>query len=932
MTSAAGRASRTSSKPRETRTGRCGFRSWLFSLLLASFSYCSHFSCFSSFFLVCLPVKGVVAAPVSSLLAPGCSSEPRQYPRDPSHSPEPIFMPNAVDGLMVWTSNSLLLTTTTSLGYPGGPLMRGPLGSSASSAASWSSLTEELKKAAGDKDVTDSDAGVVAVHQSPVDQDVLFVQGEGRYNWVTTDGGKRFTACPSPGVDRPSLGRNEMIKFHPRQRDWLLMRTSRDACDVSAEARDCRYDLMATKDLGKSWMNLTAQSKGHIDGVRDFEWGLAMSHFYGRKTQDEDIFVTAYPGGERRSAGMYPGWDDHLRFYFSDNLFKSAPKMEVQCGNLFQIISNRLYLAMPSLCPVDPDGNPRHSGSGSMKDRSVTMYVSVKGTRFVEACLPASLEDDGYNLVSTHDDGGVFVLADHAEPGSMGPTSDSPSADAYAPAYNASLHTMSIGDVYRRLYITDFARVEGVPGYLLANQIDRSLSTRMFSFLKTKHSKNGGATWDLIAPPEEYRHTQCNTCAPGSTRESCALHLHGPTSFFAPEGQHPNFYSIKSAPGLVVSTGNVGAHLNFQQDADCTYVSRDGGQTWTDVAPYTAMYEIGPSGGTIVMAKHRSEGPASEVQFSLDQGACFHTIKLSKALLVENIRVGSGDESDTFYVYGSVCSKIEDPLCTFEGGSTAQGIMFVVRLADMVADDWKACDTGASSASYEEYDFGGACLLGRKRTMRRRTAAGDDFCANPSGFKQRVVPKDPCQCTLADVECEFGYIRASDKLCVPMEDFSSVSACPRLAESKYLTSSSHWRLVHGNACSNVNAVIPDTNGKGGGKGTDDTGSDSSGCHHASAMKSFFKLIVSVGATLVIVSVVWSQCMTPEQQEGLLAYISPLASTARAAFEVALGFIVEAYTWVKHKVLSVIGSRSEDREYYEALRDTEGGLEDVSTTT
>jgi len=72
-------------------------------------------------------------------------------------------------------------------------------------------------------------------------------------------------------------------------------------------------------------------------------------------------------------------------------------------------------------------------------------------------------------------------------------------------------------------------------------------------------------------------------------------------------------------------------------------------------------------------------------------------------------------------------------------------------------------------------------------------------------------------------------------------------------------------------------------------------------------------------------------MTPEQQAALLASISPVTSAARAAFEVALGVIVEAYTWAKRKVLSAIGSE-EDREYYEALRDTEGGLEDVSTTT
>ena len=576
------------------------------------------------------------------------------------------------------------------------------------------------------------------------------------------------------------------------------------------------------------------------------------------------------------------------------------------------------------------------------------------------AISPKTLTFDSFNARACQ----VFVLADHAEPGSRGPSSDSPSADAYAPAYNVSLHTLSMVSVYRRSFITDFARVEGVPGYYLANQIDHRLSTRMFSYLNTKLSKNGGAKWDLIPPPEEFRYTQCNSCEPGSTKESCALHLHGPTSYFAPEGQvritslplplplpharspsysnmscstsqHPNFYSIESAPGIIVATGNVGAHLNFHQDADCTYLSRDGGSTWTDVAPYTAIYEIGSSGGTIVMAKHLSEGPTSEVQFSLDQGACFHTIKLPKALLVENIRAGTGDEANTFYVYGSVCSTIMDPLCTFDGGSPAQGILFVIRLSDLLAEDWKVCDTSASSHSYENFDFGGDCLLGRQCIMRRRAATGDDFCANPTDFKQHVTLKDRCKCTDNDIECEFGYIRAGDS-CVPIDNFSPLSACPRLSESRYVASDSHQRLVHNNFCTGVNAIIPDTNGKGGRKGSDDSGRDSSGCHHASALKALFMFIISSGAILGIVGIVWSQCMTPEQQHGVLALLAPLGSKIRAGFEVALGVVVEAYAWARQKLKSLLGDRSEEREYYEALGDTDDdprrGLDDVDTLT
>ena len=38
------------------------------------------------------------------------------------------------------------------------------------------------------------------------------------------------------------------------------------------------------------------------------------------------------------------------------------------------------------------------------------------------------------------------------------------------------------------------------------------------------------------------------------------------------------------------------------------------------------------------MAPHETEGPADSLQFSLDQGACWHTIHLSEAIDIQNIR------------------------------------------------------------------------------------------------------------------------------------------------------------------------------------------------------------------------------------------------------------------------------------------------------
>ena len=35
-----------------------------------------------------------------------------------------------------------------------------------------------------------------------------------------------------------------------------------------------------------------------------------------------------------------------------------------------------------------------------------------------------------------------------------------------------------------------------------------------------------------------------------------------------------------SAPGVVMAVGNVGEYLDMAADATCTFLSRDGGETW----------------------------------------------------------------------------------------------------------------------------------------------------------------------------------------------------------------------------------------------------------------------------------------------------------------------------------------------------------------
>ncbi|KDD71191.1 hypothetical protein H632_c5602p0, partial [Helicosporidium sp. ATCC 50920] len=132
----------------------------------------------------------------------------------------------------------------------------------------------------------------------------------------------------------------------------------------------------------------------------------------------------------------------------------------------------------------------------------------------------------------------------------------------------------------------------------------------------------------------------------------------------------PSVYAPASAPGLVLGVGTVGAYLDVGGGAaTCTYLSMDGGLSWKDVAEGAQIYETGSRGGVVVLAKQATDGPASEVLFSLDAGDCWHRVALPESILVDNVRTDPEGAGAVFAVVGSACARRDDQSgCTFSGG------------------------------------------------------------------------------------------------------------------------------------------------------------------------------------------------------------------------------------------------------------------------
>lgn len=97
---------------------------------------------------------------------------------------------------------------------------------------------------------------------------------------------------------------------------------------------------------------------------------------------------------------------------------------------------------------------------------------------------------------------------------------------------------------------------------------------------------------NLIAPLKDSRGKKISC-----PDDNCSLHLNSITNLrFGP------FYSTEKAVGLIIGTGNVGYHLATRADEINTYLSRDGGLNWIEIAKGSHIYEIGDHGGLIILA------------------------------------------------------------------------------------------------------------------------------------------------------------------------------------------------------------------------------------------------------------------------------------------------------------------------------------------
>ena len=86
-----------------------------------------------------------------------------------------------------------------------------------------------------------------------------------------------------------------------------------------------------------------------------------------------------------------------------------------------------------------------------------------------------------------------------------------------------------------------------------------------------------------------------------------------------------------------MAVGNLGHKLYFDAGArKGTFLSRDGGLTWTEIAKIPLIYEFGDHGGLLVAAPNLKS--TTQIRYSWNEGKTWTKLKISEEpIFVDNI-------------------------------------------------------------------------------------------------------------------------------------------------------------------------------------------------------------------------------------------------------------------------------------------------------
>ncbi|XP_069095531.1 VPS10 domain-containing receptor SorCS1-like isoform X2 [Pleurodeles waltl] len=391
-------------------------------------------------------------------------------------------------------------------------------------------------------------------------------------------------------------------------------------------------------------------------------------------------------------------------------------------------------------------------------------YVSYKKESFAQMKLPKYSLPKDMHVIST-DENQVFAAIQE--------WNQNDTYNLYISDTRGVLFTLALENVKSSLgaegnVMIDLYEVAGIKGMFLANK-------KIDNQVKTFITYNKGRDWRLLqAPDVDLRGNPVHCLLP-----YCSLHLHLKVS------ENPytsgNIASRDTAPGIIVASGNIGSELT---DSDISmFISSDAGNSWRQIFEEEHSVLYLDQGGVLVAMKHTSL-PIRHLWLSFDEGRSWSKYMfISTPLFVDGVLGEPGEETLIMTVFGHFSHRSEWQL---------------------VKVDYKSIfDRRCTREDYRPWQLhsqGEACIMGAKRTYKKRRS--EKKCMQ--GKYASAMSSEPCVCTEADFECDYGYERHSNGQCLPAFWYnpSSLSKDCSFGQS-YLNSTGYRKVVSNNCTDGV---------------------------------------------------------------------------------------------------------------------------------
>ncbi|KAK2530614.1 VPS10 domain-containing receptor SorCS1 [Columba guinea] len=391
-------------------------------------------------------------------------------------------------------------------------------------------------------------------------------------------------------------------------------------------------------------------------------------------------------------------------------------------------------------------------------------YVSYRRSAFAQMKLPKYALPKDMHVIST-DENQVFAAV---QEWNQNDTYNLYISDTRGVYFTLALENVKSSQGLEGNVMIDLYEVAGIKGMFLANK-------KIDNQVKTFITYNKGRDWSLLqAPDTDLRGNPVRCLLP-----YCSLHLHLKVS------ENPytsgNIASRDTAPSIIVASGNIGTELS---DTDISmFVSSDAGNTWRQIFEEEHSVLYLDQGGVLVAMKHTSL-PIRHLWLSFDEGKSWSKYSFtSLPLFVDGVLGEPGEETLIMTVFGHFSHRSEWQLVKVDYKS-----IFDRRCAEEDYRPWQL------------HSQGEACIMGAKRIYRKRKSEKKCMQGKYAG----AMTSEPCVCTEADFDCDYGYERHSNGQCLPAFWYnpSSLSKDCSLGQS-YLNSTGYRKVVSNNCTDGV---------------------------------------------------------------------------------------------------------------------------------